>query len=42
VTDPDTSGPAKAIANQMLADGVDLTDARATEAWVERYNARRS
>jgi hypothetical protein len=42
VTDPDNFGPGKALVNAMLADGVDLHDLRATEAWIESHNARHS
>jgi hypothetical protein len=40
VTDPATFGPAKAITNAMMADGVDLLDPKATEAWMEAFNVR--
>lgn len=40
VTDPSRFGPAKAIANAMLAAGVDLTDQRAVNAWIADFNAR--
>lgn len=39
-TDPSRFGPAKAIAHAMLADGVDLTDQRAVDAWIRAFNAR--
>lgn len=40
VTDPGSFGPAKAMANAMLASGVDLTDRRAVDAWIAEFNAR--
>jgi hypothetical protein len=40
VTDPSSFGPAKAMASAMLADGVDLTDPEAVQAWIEAFNAR--
>jgi hypothetical protein len=40
VTDPSNFGPAKAIANAMRAAGVDLTDPRATQAWIDEFNSR--
>ncbi|MGH2528683.1 MAG: hypothetical protein ACRDH0_04995 [Actinomycetota bacterium] len=40
VTDPGSFGPAKAIANAMLAWGVDLTDRGAVDAWIAEFNAR--
>jgi len=40
VTDPSRFGPAKAIANAMLAAGIDLTDQRAVDAWIADFNAR--
>jgi hypothetical protein len=33
-------GPGKAIATQMLAEGVDLADERAVAAWMDEFNAR--
>jgi hypothetical protein len=40
VTDADNFGPAKAISNAMLADGVDLLDPGAVQAWLDEFNAR--
>lgn len=40
VTDQRNFGPAKAIANAMLADGIDLTDERAVDEWIADLNAR--
>ncbi|MBI3746886.1 MAG: hypothetical protein HY264_10285 [Chloroflexi bacterium] len=40
ITDADQFGPAKRITNQMLADGVDLTDPAAIQRWIDLYNAR--
>lgn len=40
VTDPSSFGPAKALVNAMLADGVDITDPDATQAWMDAFNAR--
>jgi hypothetical protein len=40
VTDPSRFGPAKRLAQAMLADGVDLTDQRAVDAWIRAFNAR--
>jgi hypothetical protein len=39
VTDPTNFGAGKALMNAMLADGVDLMDPKATEAWIEAFNA---
>ena len=39
-TDERSFGPAKAITNAMLADGVDLTDQDAVDGWIEAFNAR--
>ena len=36
-TDPDAFGPAKSIAAQMQADGVDFGDPAAIERWIARY-----
>jgi hypothetical protein len=33
-------GPAKSIADEMLRDGVDLTDPEAVADWIEAFNAR--
>lgn len=38
--DSSSFGPAKSIAQQMQADGVDLEDPRAVQAWIEAFNAR--
>jgi len=40
VTDPSSFGPAKAMTNAMLADGVDLADPEAVQAWIDAFNAR--
>ena len=32
--------PAKSLVHAMMAEGVDLTDQRALDAWIEEYNAR--
>lgn len=40
ITDVDQFGPAKRLTNQMLADGVDLTDPAAIERWIDAFNAR--
>lgn len=40
VTDPSTYGPAKSVAAQMQADGVDFSDPAAVQAWIEAFNAR--
>jgi hypothetical protein len=40
VTDPSSAGPAKAMANAMLADGVDLSDPDAAQGWIDAFNAR--
>lgn len=39
-TDPSRFGPAKALVHAMMADGVDLTDARAVQAWIDAFNER--
>lgn len=39
-TDPSRFGPAKAIANAMRADGVDLTDEQQVQDWMDDFNAR--
>jgi hypothetical protein len=39
-TDHRSFGPAKAITNAMLADGVDLSDQAAVEEWIDAFNAR--
>lgn len=38
--DPAQAGPAKSIVTQMLADGVDMTDAGAVQDWIEAFNER--
>jgi hypothetical protein len=38
--DETTYGPAKSIAQALLADGVDLSDKRAVDAWLREFNAR--
>ena len=38
--DPAQAGPAKSIATQMLADGVDLADPEAVQGWIEAFNER--
>lgn len=40
VTNAGNFGPAKAIAQAMLADGVDFDDRDAVEAWMEKFNRR--
>ncbi len=40
MTDQQQFGPAKSIANAMLAGGVDLTDQAAIDRWHEDFNAR--
>ena len=37
--DPKSFGPAKAAAMAMKADGVDITDVAAAQAWVDAFNA---
>ena len=39
VRDPRRFGPAKAMAQAMTADGVDLTDREAVQAWIGGFNA---
>lgn len=39
-SDASLFGPAKSLVDAMMADGVDLTDRRALDAWVEAFNAR--
>ncbi len=39
-TDPSRFGPAKSLVHAIMAEGVDLTDQRALDAWIEEYNAR--
>lgn len=38
--EPASFGPAKSLVDQMLSDGVELTDDRAVQAWIEALNAR--
>jgi hypothetical protein len=38
--DEDRYGPAKSIAQALLADGVDVTDKRAVDAWMKEFNER--
>ena len=40
MADPATFGPAKALVREMLADGVDITDEAAVQAWVDESNRR--
>lgn len=40
VRDPADFGPAKAISQAMTADGVDLTDQSAVDAWLADFNSR--
>lgn len=40
ISDPSQFGPAKSVAAQMLADGVDLTDDAAVQRWIDDFNAR--
>jgi len=40
VTDPDSFGPAKAIGQAMMAEGIDLTDQDAVQDWIEEFNHR--
>lgn len=39
-TDASTSGPAKSIANAMLAEGTDILDPAAVSRWIEDFNRR--
>ncbi|MGH2445786.1 MAG: hypothetical protein ACRDGD_07085, partial [Candidatus Limnocylindria bacterium] len=39
MTDDAYAGPAKAIANAMAAEGIDLTDENAVGQWIEGFNA---
>lgn len=39
-TNPDNFGPAKAISQAMMVDGVDFTDQRAVDRWIEEFNQR--
>jgi hypothetical protein len=40
MADPTTFGPAKAIFQALQADGVDVTDQNAVDAWISAFNAR--
>ena len=40
MTDASRFGPAKALANAMLADGTDVLDAGAVSRWIEDFNRR--
>lgn len=40
VTDPSNFGPAKAMVNAMMADGIDLNDPKALQGWIDAFNAR--
>ena len=40
VTNTDNFGPAKAIGQAMMADGIDLTDKSAVGRWIEDFNQR--
>lgn len=40
MTDSSQFGPAKGLANAMLADGVDVLDQAAVDQWVEAFNQR--
>jgi hypothetical protein len=42
VTNPDSFGPAKAIGQAMMADGIDITDRRSVDGWMEEFNRRPS
>jgi hypothetical protein len=37
---PANFGPAKALANAMLADGIELSNQEAVQAWIDDFNAR--
>lgn len=39
-TDQKSFGPAKAIANAMMASGVDLSDQNAVNEWIVDFNSR--
>lgn len=39
-TDPNNFGPAKAITQAMVASGIDLTDRRSVDRWIEDFNNR--
>lgn len=38
--DPSRYGPAKSIVDEMMRDGVDMTDQDAVAGWIESFNAR--
>ena len=40
MTDQTEFGPAKSLANAMLADGVDVLDQAAVDRWIEEFNTR--
>lgn len=40
VTDPDNFGMAKAMGQEMMAAGIDLTDQKAVAKWIEEFNQR--
>jgi hypothetical protein len=40
MADDSSFGPAKSIAQQMQADGVDFSDPAAVQAWIDAFNAR--
>lgn len=40
IANPDNFGTAKAVINAMMGDGVDVTDQRAVNEWVEEFNRR--
>lgn len=42
MTDADRFGPAKQLVNEMLADGVDLSDPASFERWIADYNERQT
>ncbi|MDP9222565.1 MAG: hypothetical protein M3P18_01675 [Actinomycetota bacterium] len=39
-TNPVNFGPAKAIGQAMMAEGIDITDQRAVDRWIEEFNHR--
>ncbi len=40
--DPSSPGPAKSLVDALMAEGVDLTDEQARDAWIAEFNARPS
>lgn len=40
IANPDNFGMAKAIGHAMMAAGIDLTDQRAVDQWIEEFNQR--